>query len=180
MRVLHVSAGNLYGGLETVLVTLARCRALSPALQCEFALCFAGRAEDELRATGATVHRLGEVRVRWPLSWLRARRALSRLIGRRGFDAVICHAPWSQAIFGPAVRAAGAASIFWLHDVAAERHWLERWAARVVPDLAICNGRFAAASLPAIYPHTPVEVIYCPVAAPAPSRAPGARPFVPS
>ena len=28
MRVLHVSAGNLYGGLETVLVTLARCRAL--------------------------------------------------------------------------------------------------------------------------------------------------------
>ena len=28
MRVLHVSAGNLYGGVETVLVTLARCRAL--------------------------------------------------------------------------------------------------------------------------------------------------------
>ncbi len=44
MRVLHVSAGNLYGGLETVLVTLARCRALSPELECEFALCFAGRA----------------------------------------------------------------------------------------------------------------------------------------
>ena len=44
MRVLHVSAGNLYGGLETVLVTLARYRALSPELECEFALCFAGQA----------------------------------------------------------------------------------------------------------------------------------------
>ena len=64
MRVLHVSAGGLYGGLETVLVTLARSRALGPGLESEFALCFAGRAENELRAAGATVHRLGAVRVR--------------------------------------------------------------------------------------------------------------------
>lgn len=167
MRVLHVSAGNLYGGLETVLVTLARCRALSPELQCEFALCFTGRAEDELRAAGATVHRLGEVRVRRPLSILRARRALSRLIGEHGFDAVICHSPWTQAIFGPVVRSAGTPSIFWLHDVAAGRHWLEHWAARVVPDGTICDSRFTAATLPLIYPQVPrvpSEVVYYPVA----------------
>ncbi|HEV7987866.1 MAG TPA: glycosyltransferase, partial [Candidatus Binataceae bacterium] len=134
MRVLHVSAGNLYGGLETVLVTLARCRALCTELECEFALCFAGRAEDELRAAGATVHRLGEVRVRSPLSILRARRALRSLVKQRAFDIVICHSPWTQAIFGPVVRAAGLPSIFWLHDVVSGRHWLERWAGRVVPD----------------------------------------------
>jgi glycosyltransferase involved in cell wall biosynthesis len=167
MRVLHVSAGNLYGGLETVLVTLARCRAPSPELECEFALCFGGRAEDELRAAGAPVHRLGEVRVRWPLSMLRARRALRRLIAQRGFDTVICHSPWTQAIFGPVVRRTGAASIFWLHDVATGRHWLERWAARVVPDGAICDSRFTAATLPLIYsqvPQVPCEVVYYPVA----------------
>jgi len=168
MRVLHVSAGNLYGGLETVLVTLARCRALSPELESEFALCFAGRAEEELRATGATVHRLGAVRVRRPLTILRARRALSGLLAERGFDAVICHSPWAQAIFGPAVRRANAASIFWLHDVATGRHWLERCAARVVPDGAICDSRFTAATLRLIY-HTqtqqlPCEVLYYPVA----------------
>jgi glycosyltransferase involved in cell wall biosynthesis len=162
MRVLHVGAGNLYGGLETVLVTLARCRTLSPGLESEFALCFAGRAEDELRAAGATVHRLGEVRVRRPLSILRARRTLRGLIERRGFDAVICHSPWSQAIFGPAVRAARAASIFWLHDVVAGRHWLERWAARTPPDLAICNSRFTATKLPRIYPRTAVYVLFTP------------------
>lgn len=179
MRVLHVSAGNLYGGLETVLVTLARYQTLSPEIQYEFALCFAGRAEDELRAAGATVHRLGEVRVRRPLSILRARRALSRLIAERGLDTVICHSPWTQAIFGPVVRPAGAASIFWLHDAAAGRHWLERWAARVVPDGAICDSRFTAATLPLIYPQlpqapqlpqlpqarrVPSEVVYYPVA----------------
>jgi glycosyltransferase involved in cell wall biosynthesis len=167
MRVLQVSAGNLYGGLETVLVTLARCRALSPDFEYEFALCFAGRAEDELRAAGATVYRLGEVRVRWPFSVLRARRVLRRLIPQRGFDAVICHSPWTQAIFGPAVRAAGTASIFWLHDVATGRHWLERWAASVVPDGAICDSCFTAATLPLIYPRVACEVVYYPVA-PAP------------
>lgn len=164
MRVLHLSAGNLYGGLETVLVTLARCRALSPGLDCEFALCFAGRVENELRAAGATVHLLGEVRVRWPLSLLRARRALRILMEQRGFDAVVCHSPWTQAIFGPTARAAGAASIFWLHDVIAGRHWLERWAARVAPDLAICNSQFTAARLPLIYPEAPCQVVYCPLA----------------
>jgi glycosyltransferase involved in cell wall biosynthesis len=167
MRVLHVSAGNLYGGLETVLMTLARCRALSTELECEFAVCFAGRAEDELRAAGATVHRLGEVRVRWPLSVLRARRALRSLIEQRAFDTVICHSPWTQAIFGPVVRQGGTASIFWLHDVVTGRHWLERWAARIEPDGAICTSRFTAASLPLIYSRVPCEVVYCPVA-PAP------------
>lgn len=166
MRVLHVSAGNLYGGVETVLVTLARCGALCPELECEFALCFAGRAEDQLRANGATVHRLGEVRVRRPLSILRARRALRQLIERRGFDTVICHSPWPQAIFGPAVRRTRSTSIFWLHDLITGRHWLERWAARVVPDLAICNSRFTAARLPLIYPQTPCEVVRYPVAPP--------------
>ena len=155
MRVLHVSAGNLYGGLETVLVTLARHPALSAGIEYEFALCFAGRAEDELRAAGARTHRLGEVRVRRPLGLLRARRVVRGLIESRGFDAVICHSPWTQAIFGSAVRAAGAASIFWLHDLAAGRHWLERWAARVVPDGAICDSRFTAATLPLIYPDLP-------------------------
>lgn len=164
MRVLHVSAGNLYGGLETVLVTLARWGSLSPEIECEFALCFAGRAEDELRAVGATMHRLDEVRIRWPLSILRARRALRGLIEQRGFDTVICHSPWAQAIFGPAVRAAGAASIFWLHDVLAGRHWLERWAAHVAPDGAICDSRFTAATLPLIYPRVPCEVVYYPIA----------------
>ena len=107
MRVLHVSAGNLYGGVETVLVTLARCRALCPTLHHEFALCYAGRAEDELRAAGATVHRLDEVRVRWPLTIPRARRALRGLIEQRGINAVICHSAWPQAIFGPAVPTGG-------------------------------------------------------------------------
>jgi glycosyltransferase involved in cell wall biosynthesis len=50
--------------------------------------------------------------------------------------------------------------------VAAGRHWLERWAARVTRDGAICGSRFAAATLPLIYPRVPCEVVYCPLAPP--------------
>lgn len=166
MRVLHVSAGNLYGGVEAVLLTLARSRALCPELEAEFALCFAGPVFAELAAAGAPVHLLGEVRARNPLSVMRARRRLRELLKRRRFDAVICHSPWAQAIFAPAVRAAGVPQVFWLHDAAAGRHWVERWAATARPDLAICNSRFTAAMLGRIYPNVPAEVVYCPVAPP--------------
>jgi glycosyltransferase involved in cell wall biosynthesis len=175
MRVLHVSAGNLHGGVETLLVTLARSRALCPELEPEFALCFEGRAADEIAAAGTPLHLLGAVRVRRPLGVLRARRILKELIARRRFDAVICHSPWVQAIFGPAVRAAGAPLVFWLHDAAAGRHWVERWAAMAPPDLAICNSRFTAASLCALYPNAPAEVLYCPVAAQPAGAQPGSE-----
>ena len=77
MRVLHIVSGRLYGGVETALVTMARCRLLCPEIEPEFAVCFDGRLRDELTAAGAPVHMLGEVRVRHPLSILRARRRLS-------------------------------------------------------------------------------------------------------
>ncbi|MBV9770678.1 MAG: hypothetical protein JOZ32_13975, partial [Bryobacterales bacterium] len=48
MRVLHISSGNLYGGVETALVALARFRHYSPAMEPEFALSFEGRLSGEL------------------------------------------------------------------------------------------------------------------------------------
>jgi glycosyltransferase involved in cell wall biosynthesis len=164
MRVLHVSAGNLFGGVETLLITLARSRSLCPEPGPEFAVCFAGRLADEIAAAGAPLHLLGEVRVRRPLSVLHARRALKELIARRGLDAVVCHGAWTQAIFAPAVRSTDVPSVFWLHDAPAGRHWLERWAAKTPPDLAICNSRFTAAALGHIYPHVRAEAMYYPVA----------------
>ena len=91
MRVLHIHAFRSYGGLETLLVTLARYRNCCPEMEPEFALCFGGRLENELVAAGAQVHMLGEYRLRRPLSLWRARRRLAALLRQRRFDAVICH-----------------------------------------------------------------------------------------
>jgi hypothetical protein len=42
MRLLHVHSGNLYGGVETMMLTLARERAGAPAIAPEFAVAFLG------------------------------------------------------------------------------------------------------------------------------------------
>ena len=100
MRVLHVYSGNLFGGIETMLLTLARLRGLCPAIESEIALVFEGRLGTELASTGITLHKLPDVRASRPLTVRIARRALADLIASRRYDRVICHAAWSQAMFG--------------------------------------------------------------------------------
>jgi glycosyltransferase involved in cell wall biosynthesis len=169
MRVLHVYSGNLFGGIEAILLSIARGRTCCPEVQHEFALCFEARLSHELKLTAARVHQLGSVRLRNPTSARAARAALSRLLESDTFDRVVCHAPWSQAIFGGVARRAGIPLAFWAHDVMTGRHWTERLARRVTPDLAICNSRFTAGTLQRLYPEVSSAVVYAPVAVP---RAP--------
>jgi glycosyltransferase involved in cell wall biosynthesis len=163
MRLLHVYSGNLFGGIESVLLTLMRQRAVCPELESEVALCFEGRLSRALAAEGTRIHPLGEVRASRPQSVRRARRALAALLATGHFDRVICHGAWPYAIFAGTVRRANVPLVFWVHDVLSGRHWTERWAKRTPPDLAITNSHFTAASAKAIYPRTPLAVIYAPV-----------------
>ena len=163
MRLLHVYSGNLYGGIESILLTLTRQRAACPELESEMALCFDGRLRSELEAEGTPVHRLGEVRVSRPQSVHRARRALAALLATGRFDRVICHGAWPYALFARTVRRADVPLVFWVHDALSGRHWTERWAKRTPPDLAISNSHFTAAGVKAMYPTTPLEVVYAPV-----------------
>lgn len=164
MRVLHVSSGNLYGGIERMLATLARHRSACPAMDPEFALCFEGRVSGELRALGAPVHLLGAVRASRPASVWRARRALRAALGRGAFDVVVCHAPWPHAVFAPVVRTSGVPLALWVHGQLTGGHWTERWARRTAPDVAVCNSRYTAGTLGAVFAGVRSAVVYPPVA----------------
>lgn len=167
MRVLHLYAGNLYGGIETMLVTLARCRHLCPQMEPHFALCFEGRLSQELREAGAPVHLLGGARFSRPWTIWQARRALAKVLGEVRPDVVVAHECWVQALFAPVVRALRLPLVFWAHDAHQGRFWLERWAKRTAPDLVIANSRYTAATLEQLFPGIRREVIYCPVPAPS-------------
>src|SRR5262245_47777217 len=161
MRLLHVYSGNLFGGIEAMLVAIARQK---PAgLESEYALCFEGRLSRELIAAGARVHQLAEVRVSRPQTVRRARRALHALLAAGRFDRVICHASWSHAIFGGVIRRGGVPLVVWAHDVLDGKHWTERWARRTPPDLAVCNSAFTAASVGAVHSGVPIVVVHPPV-----------------
>jgi len=173
MRVLHLYSGNLFGGIESILLALAASR--SAQIDHEFALCFHGRLERELAALGVSVQPLGPVRMSRPASAVRARRVLARQLTARSYDRVICHAPWSQGLFGGVVRKAGVPLVFWAHDVMTGRHWTEKLARRVSPDLVICNSRFTATTLPMLYPKVQSTVVYAPVPNAVPLRAESRR-----
>ena len=162
LRVLHVYSGNLYGGVETLLSTLARYRSACPDMESHFALSFEGRLSGELRKAAAPVTVLGEVRISRPHTVLRARRALRKLLTAQKFDVAVCHSTWPQAVFGPVLRRAGVPFAFYMHNWTEGRDWLERIAKRVVPNLVIVNSRYTAQSAPNMYRGVPVEVFYSP------------------
>jgi len=171
MRVLHLCSGNLYGGVETILVTLARCRDLCPSMDPHFALAFEGRLSRELEAAGVPVHLLGAARTSRPWTVWQARRRLAQLLREQSFDVAVCHMAWPMAMFGKTAAGLGCKLAFWAHDVPDGRHWLERWARRVTPGVVIANSRFTEKSVPKMYPDTPSRVVYCPVAMSKPDRS---------
>ncbi|WP_016951914.1 glycosyltransferase family 4 protein [Anabaena sp. PCC 7108] len=166
MKILHVYAGNLFGGIETLLVTLAKEQSLCSQMQHHFALCFEGRLAKELRNLGAKVHLLGKVRISRPWTVWKARQQLQQLLKQEGFDLVICHSCWPQAIFGSVVRANNLPLVFWCHDVPNGEHPLERWAKLVPPDLVIANSRYTQTAIPKLYPQTRSDTLYLPVTSP--------------
>src|SRR6266516_4135248 len=163
MRILHIGSGNLYGGVETIQVTLARYRHECPQMEPHFTVCFEGRLSRELRELDVPVHNLGAVRVRNPLSIWSARAQLRKLLSDFHYDAAICHSAWSQAILGPVVRTTDVPLLFWLHGAPSGQHWLERWARRTRPDKVICCSEFTSSLLWKLYPDVPKEVVYAPV-----------------
>jgi glycosyltransferase involved in cell wall biosynthesis len=162
LRILHAHSGNMFGGVEMILLTLARERGWAPGMEMEFALCFEDRLSAELKDTGAAVHPLCPVRVRRPWTVLRARRALAALLRRRPFDLIVVHSAWTHALFAPVARRAKRPLVWWLHGHARGTHWTERWARLTRPDLLLCVSRSVAACVPNLFRDVAHEVVYAP------------------
>lgn len=163
MRVLHIYTGNLYGGIESMLSTLARCRNLCADMEPHYALCFHGRLSEDLSHQGVPLYDLGHVRARNLLSVKRARRRLADILRAQKIEVAICHAVWSQVIFGSVIRKAGIRQVFWQHDAVTGKGWLEKAAARIRPSLVISNSFYSQSTLIGLYTDVPSHVVYCPI-----------------
>ena len=147
-----------------MLSTLSESTSFAGSLSFEFAVATEGRLSEELRERGAQVHGLGNVRLSRPRSVLRARHHLRGILRARPYAAVVCHAPWSHAIFGSVVRACGVPSVLWQHDRATGTTLVERASRAIGADLVICNSLWTAETAAALQPHVPHQVVYCAVA----------------
>jgi len=142
MNVMHADAGNLYGGIETLLVALARFREACPGMDPEFALCYEGRLANELNAAGVPVHMMDAVRLRYPGRVRAMRHRMRALLGQRRTDVMICHGPWAHVLFAPAARAAGVPSVLWVHAPLRRGSWLDQWVRLRPPSLVIYVSAF--------------------------------------
>ncbi|TWT34636.1 glycosyltransferase family 4 protein [Blastopirellula retiformator] len=163
LKVLHVYSGNMYGGIETVLSTLAQNRVAAPQMKPEFGLCFSGRLREELEEADCVVHDLGPIRISRPWTLLRARRRLVRLLRQGEYDVVVMHACWVQALLGATARRLSPV-VYWGHDISYGEHWLEKWAARCRPTYVIANSEATRESIEKrLYPGTPASIARYPV-----------------
>ncbi|MDZ4688725.1 MAG: glycosyltransferase family 4 protein [Planctomycetaceae bacterium] len=167
LRLLHVVAGNLYGGVERMLATIASHQSACTGSHHEFAVCFPGRVQDELMALGATVHGLGHARFSRPWTVLSARRRLRSIIAAERFDVVLFHGCWPLATLGWRTASTGCRSVLWLHDAVRGRHWVERLARRRHVDHFVANSRWVLECATRWRPGVPGEAICCPVELPA-------------
>lgn len=143
-----------------MLTTFAECEGSN----FEFAVATDGRLLSELRERGARVHVLGDVRLSHPSSVLRGRHHFRSLLRAHSYRAVVCHAPWSHAIFAGVARDCGLPTILWQHDRATGTTLVERACRAAGADLVICNSTWTSATAQFLQPGVPHRVVYCPVA----------------
>ncbi len=124
LRVLHAHSGNIFGGVETLLRTLATWQTSAPEVQHAFALCFEGELANQLAASGAGWHFLQPVRVSRPWTVAGARSRLARVIDEFAPDLIMTHSAWSHAIFAPVARKRRIPLAYWMHAPPSPRHWL--------------------------------------------------------
>ena len=164
LRVLHLNAGNLYGGIETMLVTLAREQPKTPDVAWSFAVFFEGRFADELRGSGAAVHNLGAVRLSRPWTVLAARRRLRRLLSGERWDAVVVNGVWPHITAAPVIRRCKLPLVYWAHSMETGGDLQGRIAKRSPPDLVLANSEpTRAAAVSQLFPRVPCDLLHYPV-----------------
>lgn len=141
-RILHFWSGNLYGGIERLLVTLAE----FGRAEHHFALCFEGRLAVELRRHTQNLHFLPVPRLRSIKALAESRRAAVALIDRLNPGAAVTHSHWPAAVWGSSVRARARRWVFYAHDVHSRLDVVSWLGSRGSPDIVIANSEFTAQS----------------------------------
>ena len=162
VSVLHVSAGNLFGGIERMLLAFARNADYRPGMRHTFGLCFHGRVGDELSSSGAAVNYFGKVSFRNPLAVWLARRNMRLLLQSRQFDFVICHGSWIHALFARVICKAGVPLVHMVHGIIGKLSRYDQWSKNYPPNLVIANSIASADCAKSLFPDVPLKVAYPP------------------
>ena len=134
-QIFHIVAGNLFGGVESFLVTLAKSKALERDIIHRFAICFPGRLCREIADAGAPVEMIGPARIMGISSTKKAKKILDAALLKHSPEVIVCHMSWAQIIFGGVATKHGK----WVahHHGPSTNSWMDWIAVKRSPDLVI-------------------------------------------
>ena len=166
MKVLHLASGNLYGGIETFLVTLAKLQSTDEGLENLFCLGYRARLSHELLALGMTVGFAEGARLRRPWSFSRTGSTARAFAESHAPDLVLAHGAWAYTAVGNRLHRYRPVVLFqhgpWGHGV------LELLVRAQRPVGVLANSQFTASTLASF---SPARVCPCPVLPSRPARA---------
>lgn len=160
LAIAHLATGNLYGGIEKILVTLNTFQDLMPRISQEFIVMFQGRLALELLESKADFEFLRPVRMRYFWQVWHAQLLLRRFLKKSPCRLVLFHSLWTYSLFASTVRQVGRKVGLWLHDAIHSGSFLNKSINRTVPDLLIANSYYTAKSVPAELGIKEITVVY--------------------
>lgn len=168
MKVLHVTSGLLFGGVETFqLALVAAAREHTPGTVHGFAVFFDGRFWQELQARSIPATLLGAASLSKPWTVARAALKLRRAVAEQVADVVVLHSTWTQALFLPVLRTLKVPVVLYVHS-ARTQGWPDRLGPMLRADGVVAVSHAVRKSWQGVIdrwacPHT---VIYCPLQLP--------------
>jgi glycosyltransferase involved in cell wall biosynthesis len=163
VKVLHISADALVGGVESLLITLARGKTIDPTAVHDFAFTATGPALDALRNAGARVHYLGGVSPKRPRDFYLARRRLKEACREHGYDVAVFHQyPYLIAAFADVLWRDEVKTVRYFHNETVPGSRFEQIVRLIYSrtlDLSVVNSQFLLQCNPGIKR----TIVYCPV-----------------
>jgi glycosyltransferase involved in cell wall biosynthesis len=144
--VLHCVKGNLFGDIETHLVTPARNPPKSPVWDDKYVSGWDAEFASAIREIGVDPGIPGPARFSRPWTLLGSRRFVGRIHSRRPARILAFHSAWTRSLQGQVVRRHRIPKAMCPHTCLPRDLMRKKWARRTALDGVAANSRFAAES----------------------------------
>lgn len=163
IKVIHFGAGNLFGGVEVMLITMAKYQQQCPRLDQSFAFFFDGKVANRIQKHGCRVKLFPETKIKNIFNVLRTQKAIrDHLISERP-DLVVVHGQWVHFIVAGVAKNLGIKLAHWSHDPPTNRNLVDWYIKYKKPDFFICNSEYTRTKCQAFLRDVEKFIVHCPV-----------------
>jgi glycosyltransferase involved in cell wall biosynthesis len=163
IKVIHFGAGNLFGGIEVMLVTMAKFQCQIPGLDQNFAFFFEGKAANRIRSHGCPVKIFPETKIKSITGVLKVQRLIREYLLGECPEIVIVHGQWVHFIVAKVAKSLGIRFVHWSHDPPSNGKLIDWYIKIRKPDFFICNSEFTKRQCNLFLRNVNKFVIHCPV-----------------